>query len=57
MKTINKHHIIIGSANFPDKQVIRKEFCDGNLFYDKVLEGIVCNKCNYYDGVKWIIYN
>ena len=26
--------------------------CDGKLYYDEGLEGHLCPKCDYYDGVK-----
>lgn len=26
--------------------------CKGRTSYDEVLEGNVCDKCHYYDGVK-----
>lgn len=28
------------------------EKCTGELSYDEGIEGFVCDKCNYYDGVK-----
>ena len=26
--------------------------CNGEVFWDEVLEGFVCSKCNLYTGVK-----
>ena len=47
---IHKKHIVPMDA-YP-LEYDSDEDCDGTLTYDEVLEGKVCNKCNYYDGVK-----
>ena len=51
-------HIEHGQVvNFPHKHFINyfednDIDCDGEVYWESVLEGLVCNKCNLYTGVK-----
>ena len=27
-------------------------YCEGDIFYDEMLEGECCSRCHYYNGVK-----
>lgn len=48
-----KHHNkVIGIKNFPNPDDYTNIPCDGKLVYDEGLEGYVCDKCEYYDGLK-----
>ena len=46
----HKKHIV--PDNDWSKEYSTDEDCKGTLTYDEVLEGNVCNKCDYYDGIK-----
>ena len=47
-----RHRKVVGNMNHPKDEDITKEDCDGKLYFEEVLEGCVCTKCQYYDGVK-----
>ena len=47
-KNINKHKV---TFRVHDKETVDNIYCRGELVYDEVIEGNVCNKCDY-DGVK-----
>jgi hypothetical protein len=47
-----KHKVVEGSKNFQAEQKELDKDCDGQLCAELGLEGFVCTKCEYYDGVK-----
>lgn len=35
-----------------DKEYVTDETCDGIVYYEEVMEGYVCTKCQLYTGIK-----
>jgi hypothetical protein len=46
------HTIVLGSKNFPEPGDFTDIPCDGETRWDIVLEGVICDKCELYTGVK-----
>jgi hypothetical protein len=46
------HNIVKGDMNNPKDSDYTEEPCNGATYWDIVLEGVICTKCQLYTGVK-----
>ena len=47
-----KHKITKGNMNFLDTIKVTEIECNGIVTWDEGIEGLICNKCQLYTGVK-----
>jgi hypothetical protein len=47
-----KHNIIEGDMNHPKDEDETNIPCDGIVTWDEAMEGLICDKCELYTGVK-----
>ena len=51
LRKISQPPLVYATVLGVDKETVDNIYCRGELVYDEVIEGNVCNKCDY-DGVK-----
>jgi len=51
-EVIYPHKFVKGYKNYPKDDDITDIDCKGQASWESVMEGFVCNKCEFYTGVK-----